>query len=121
VPGTDDFAQHLGRHVGIAAELISKIAAVNDGVAPTFQFALHVVPYAVGISGVIGDGTDFELDWGGHPARRVLTTAYGPAQPIRGFSPGVARVGGAPSDRPFRPVGPYNDAPKAVGPTQGAW
>jgi hypothetical protein len=65
VPQTDDFAQHLGHHVSVARELITQVAAVNDGVAPTFQFAVHVLPYAVGVSSIIGDGSDFELDWGG--------------------------------------------------------
>lgn len=64
VPQTDDFAQHLGHHVSVAGELIARVAAVNDGVAPTFQFAVHILPYAVAVSGIIGDGSEFELDWG---------------------------------------------------------
>jgi hypothetical protein len=35
-------------------------SAVNDGVAPTFQFAVHALPSAVAVSSIIGDGSDFE-------------------------------------------------------------
>jgi hypothetical protein len=59
-----EFAEHLTHHIAVVGELMSRVAAVNDGVAPTCQLAVHVAPYIVGISGLIGDGSPFTMDWG---------------------------------------------------------
>ena len=55
--------EHLAHHSKVVAELMRRVAAVNDGVCETFQLGVHLFGGGLGLSSLIGPDGEYTWRW----------------------------------------------------------